>query len=72
MKGIKKQEGTMNIEDLDYIQLADKRLKKRLVRSGEQVSAAPMSSLPQACGAWHEVKGAYRFLITTVSRPPSW
>lgn len=49
------------IDDLDYIRLVDKRLKERLVRIVEQVSAAPMSSLPQACGAWHDVKAAYRF-----------
>lgn len=60
MNRIDEQEGKM-IDDLEYIQLVDKRLNDRLKRIVEQVSAAPMSSLPQACGAWHDVKAAYRF-----------
>lgn len=49
------------IDDLEYIELPDKRLKDRLRRIVEQVSAAPEQSLPSACGAWHELKAAYRF-----------
>jgi hypothetical protein len=49
------------INDLDYIKLPDRRLNDRLSRLVEQLSAAPESSLPVACGAWHEVKAAYRF-----------
>lgn len=60
MNGKNEQEGIM-IDDLDHIRLVDKRLKARLVRMVEQLSAAPMSSLPQACGAWRDVKAAYRF-----------
>ena len=49
------------IDDLDYIELADKRLKARLSQIVGQLRAAPTSSIPQACGAWHETKAAYRF-----------
>jgi hypothetical protein len=49
------------INDLDYIDLPDKRLVTRLGRIVEQLSAAPASSIPEACGAWHDTKAAYRF-----------
>ena len=49
------------IDDLEYIDLPDKRLEERLKRIVEQVSAAPEHSIPAACGAWHETKAAYRF-----------
>ena len=49
------------INDLDYIDLPDKRLNDRLSRIVDQLSAAPERSIPTACGAWHETKAAYRF-----------
>jgi hypothetical protein len=49
------------IDELDYIDLPDQRLKERLSRIVEQFSAAPDRSIPAACGAWHETKAAYRF-----------
>ncbi len=49
------------INDLDYIELPDCRLNDRLSRLVDQLSAAPERSIPAACGAWHEVKAAYRF-----------
>jgi hypothetical protein len=42
--------------------LPDARLYARLERLVEQLSQAPTSALPQACGSAHEVKAAYRFL----------
>lgn len=42
--------------------LPDARLYGRLERLVEQLSKAPMSSIPQACGSVHESKAAYRFL----------
>jgi Transposase DNA-binding len=42
--------------------LPDARLYARLERLVEQLSAAPMSGIPQACGSVHESKAAYRFL----------
>ena len=64
MKGkeqLKDEERRPMIDDLDYIQLPDQRLNERLSRLVEQLSAAPERSIPQACGAWHETKAAYRF-----------
>jgi hypothetical protein len=49
------------INDLDYIDLPDERLKDRLRRLVEQLSGGPARSIPEACGAWHETKAAYRF-----------
>ena len=42
--------------------LADARLDARLARLVEQLSKAPLSGIPQACGSVHESKAAYRFL----------
>jgi hypothetical protein len=42
--------------------LPDARLYARLERLVEQLSKAPMSGIPQACGSVHESKAAYRFL----------
>jgi hypothetical protein len=49
------------IDDLEYINLPDERLNERLSRIVERLSGAPEQSIPQACGAWHETKAAYRF-----------
>jgi hypothetical protein len=49
------------IDELDYINLPDRRLEKRLRQLVERLSAAPERSLPDACGSWHETKAAYRF-----------
>jgi hypothetical protein len=49
------------IDDLEYIELPDRRLQERLGRIVEKMSAAPGQSIPEACGAWHETKAAYRF-----------
>ena len=42
--------------------LPDKRLKERFARLGDQLSAQPESSIPQACGSDYESKAAHRFL----------
>ena len=55
----KKENGMIN--DLEYIELPDKRLTERLGRLVEQLSAAPDRSIPEACEGWHETKAAYRF-----------
>ena len=49
------------IEDVDYVELPDERLKERLRRIVEELSGAPERSIPTACGAWYETKAAYRF-----------
>jgi len=41
--------------------LGDPRLTKRLVLIAEKLANHPQGSLPQACGTWDHLKGAYRF-----------
>lgn len=41
--------------------LADSRLVKRLVCIAEKLGEQPTASIPQACGTWDNIKGAYRF-----------
>jgi len=55
------EKGNGMIEDLDYIDLPDKRLNERLERIVDELSAAPDKSIPEACGEWYETKAAYRF-----------
>lgn len=47
--------------DLDYIELPDQRLKARLERLVEALSAGPERSIPAACRTWYDSKAAYRF-----------
>ncbi len=47
--------------ELDWANLGDARLKRRLVRIVEALSAQPGASVPQAMGDWAATKGAYRF-----------
>jgi hypothetical protein len=42
--------------------LPDARLYARLERLVSQLSQAPTSGIPQACGSVQESKAAYRFL----------
>lgn len=42
-------------------ELGDPRLTKRLIRIAEKFANNPTGSIPHACGAWDEIKGAYRF-----------
>jgi hypothetical protein len=48
-------------DDLDYIELPDKRLEERLKRIVEELSAGPERSIPAACSTWYDTKAAYRF-----------
>jgi hypothetical protein len=48
-------------DDLDYIELPDQRLKERLGRIVEELSAGPERSIPAACKTWYDTKAAYRF-----------
>jgi hypothetical protein len=41
--------------------IPDKRLQRRLRRLLEQLSAAPGTSIPAACGDWAATKATYRF-----------
>lgn len=49
-------------EELEGIDLGDKRLDARAVLLVERLADKPTASLPGACRGWAETQGAYRFL----------
>jgi IS4 transposase len=49
-------------DELKNIDLGDKRLNRRTRRLLEKLGRNPSASIPAACGAWKEVKAAYRLL----------
>lgn len=48
--------------EMQYLQLADKRLTKRAQKMIASFSEQPAKSMPEACETWTATKGAYRFL----------
>jgi len=53
---------TWAASELQSVHFKDVRLRKRLFRLVDDVTAHPTASLPEACGSWAATKGAYRFL----------
>jgi len=47
--------------ELQYADLGDARLNRRLINLVEALADQPTSSVPEACGDWAATKGAYRF-----------
>jgi hypothetical protein len=47
--------------ELQYVDLGDERLNRRLVSLVAALADQPTSSVPEACGDWAATKGAYRF-----------
>lgn len=47
--------------ELQYADLGDARLNRRLISLVEALADQPTSSVPEACGDWAATKGAYRF-----------
>src|SRR5580658_2460103 len=51
------------VDELQTVNLGDKRLNKRYAKVLDQLSDKPNESIPAAAsGGWAEIKGAYRFL----------
>jgi len=48
-------------EELQHVDLGDKRLDKRLVRIVESLAGHPTASVPEASGSWAATKATYRF-----------
>jgi hypothetical protein len=48
-------------EEFGGAPLGDRRLVQRLVKIAQKLGDRPTASIPQACGAWDQIKGAYRF-----------
>ena len=49
------------MEEFEAVDLADRRLNRRLVKISESMARSPESPISQACGDWAETKAAYRF-----------
>jgi hypothetical protein len=48
-------------QELAGADLGDERLRRRLVKTGEQLAKSPASPINEACGTWAATQGAYRF-----------
>jgi len=48
-------------EEFGGAPLGDRRLVQRLIQIAQKLGEQPTASIPQACGAWDQTKGAYRF-----------
>jgi len=46
--------------ELEGLDVGDKRLKKRSIKVLEALGSSPQESIPTACGGWGETKAAYR------------
>ena len=55
--------------ELQYADLGDARLNRRLINLVTALADQPTSSVPEACGDWAATKGAYRFTVILVSKP---
>ena len=56
-----KQRNGWATEELDGLELGDKRLNERLAKICDSFSESPESPINQACEDWAETKAAYRF-----------
>jgi len=52
---------TWAAEELQYADLGDARLNKRLVKIVEDLAAHPNASVPEATENWSDTKAIYRF-----------
>ena len=57
----KEQTNGWAAEELEYVDLGDARLNKRLTKLCDSFSESPESPINQACEDWAETKAAYRF-----------
>lgn len=57
------------VEELDKVDLGDKRLNRRLQLVLSDLSARPTASIPAACGGHAEMTGAYRFFNNDKATP---
>lgn len=47
-------------KELQHVNLGDKRLNKRFLKTSNLIEAKASGSINQSCGSWKEAKGAYR------------
>jgi hypothetical protein len=56
-------------DELQTVNLGDKRLDKRYAKVLDQLSSKPSQSIPTACGGWADINGAYRFFDNDKATP---
>ena len=54
-------------QEMKYIELGEKRLKKRLLKIISDFSQNPTASIPEFCGDWAATKATYAFLKNSTS-----
>lgn len=52
-------------QELEGINLGDKRLNKRAIHLLNKLGGSPSENILSACGSWSETKAAYRFFDHT-------
>ena len=57
------------VHEFAFSPMADQRLTKRLTMIASSFARQPTATIPQACGAWASIKGAYRFFQNESVQP---
>ncbi|MHB1493823.1 MAG: IS4 family transposase [Acidithiobacillus sp.] len=65
--------GTQSVEwvreEFAQVDLADKRLNRRLVKTAEHLAQSPLSPINEACGNWASTQAAYRLFDNARASP---
>jgi len=64
-----KQSNGWATEELEHLDLGDKRLNERLTKICDSFSECPESPINQSCEDWAETKAAYRFFKNEMHFP---
>lgn len=56
-------------QELSGVDLGDKRIDRRLIKTAEQLARSPVSSINEACGNWPDTKASYRLFNNTKATP---
>ena len=56
-------------QELDGVDLSDKRLDRRLIKTAQQLARSPVSPINDACGDWASTQAAYRLFDNGKASP---
>src|SRR5260370_42380320 len=56
-------------EELEGVNLSDKRLDRRLVKTAQQLARSPVSPINEACADWASTQAAHRLVNNSKARP---
>lgn len=56
-------------QELSGVDLGDKRIDRRLIKTAEQLARSPISPINEACGTWADTKASYRLFNNTKAKP---